>query len=48
MVRFGTIKTRDVDYARAKRNWLIALVLWLLMVAIFLIRFVLILLATRS
>lgn len=33
-IRFGRIKTKDIDYARAKRNCLIALVLWSLMFAV--------------
>ena len=32
--RFGSIKTADVDYATAKRNWIISLFLWLLMLAV--------------
>jgi hypothetical protein len=32
--RFGEIKTADVDYAAAKRNWFISLFLWLLMLAV--------------
>jgi hypothetical protein len=32
--RFGGIKTADVDYATAKRNWIISLFLWLLMLAV--------------
>ena len=32
--RFGGIKTADVDYAAAKRNWIISLFLWLLMLAV--------------
>lgn len=27
-VRYGSIKTTDVDYKQAYRNWIIALVLW--------------------
>ena len=34
-VRFGLIKTADVDYATARRNWIISLFLWLLMLAVF-------------
>ena len=33
-VRFGGIQTADVDYKRAKRNILVALVLWLLMIIV--------------
>ena len=32
--RFGEIRTADVDYAAAKRNWIISLFLWLLMMAV--------------
>jgi hypothetical protein len=33
-IRFGSIRTSDVDYATAKRNWIISLFLWLLMLAV--------------
>jgi hypothetical protein len=33
-VRFGGIQTADVDYKRAKRNVLVALGLWLLMIIV--------------
>jgi hypothetical protein len=33
-IKFGRIETADVDYKRAKRNWLGALVLWLLLLII--------------
>jgi uncharacterized membrane protein len=33
-IKFGRIKTADIDYKRAKRNWLGALVLWLLLLII--------------
>jgi hypothetical protein len=36
-LRFGRIKTADVDYARAQRNCLIATALWLLMFAVFIV-----------
>ncbi len=32
--RFGEIRTADVDYAAAKRNWTVSLFLWLLMMAV--------------
>jgi hypothetical protein len=35
-IRFARIKTADVDYSRAGRNWNTALLLWLLMLAVFL------------
>jgi hypothetical protein len=35
-VRFGGIKTADIDYKRAKRNILVALGLWLLIVPLLL------------
>ena len=38
-IKFGRIKTADVDYKRAKRNWLGALGLWLLMIPVVLIMF---------
>ena len=28
-IRFGLIRISDVDYATAKRNWIISLFLWL-------------------
>jgi hypothetical protein len=31
-VKYGGIKTADVDYARAKRNLLVSLGLWMLMI----------------
>jgi len=31
-VRYGTIRTSDIDYKQAYRNWLISLGLWLLMI----------------
>jgi hypothetical protein len=34
-IKYGRIQTADIDYKKAKRNWIVALVLWLLM-AIFL------------
>jgi hypothetical protein len=34
LVRFGGIKTEDVDYKSAKRNVLMALVLWVLMLLV--------------
>jgi len=34
-IRFARIKTADVDFAAAKRNWIISLFLWLLMFAVF-------------
>ena len=33
-IKFGRIKTADIDYKRAERNWLGALVLWLLLLLI--------------
>ena len=33
-VRFVGIKTTDVDYVTARRNWIISLFLWLLMLAV--------------
>ncbi len=33
-VRFGSIRTSDIDYKQAYRNWIISLVLWLLMIII--------------
>jgi hypothetical protein len=33
-IKFGRIKTADVDYKRANRNWFGALVLWLLLLII--------------
>jgi hypothetical protein len=32
--RYGGIITADVDYKRAKRNWIMALVLWVLLLVI--------------
>ena len=41
MVKYGGINTQDVDYKRAKRNLLTALILWLLMpVAVVILIFV--------
>ena len=34
LVRYGGIQTVDVDYKRARRNWLMALILWLLMIIV--------------
>jgi hypothetical protein len=34
-IRFGGIKTADIDFAAARRNWIISLFLWLLMLAVF-------------
>lgn len=51
-VRFGRIKTPDVDYRRAKRNWRISVGLWVLMLAVFVVPIILswwfFRLATRS
>ncbi len=33
-IKYGAIKTTDVDFKRAKRNWIMALVLWLLLLVI--------------
>ncbi len=33
-IKYGRIETADVDYKRAKRNWLGALVLWLLLLVV--------------
>ena|SRR5689334_6915398 len=38
-IKYGRIKTADIDYKRAKRNWLGALGLWLLAVPFVLIMF---------
>jgi hypothetical protein len=38
--RFGSLKTKDVDYASARRNWIISLFLWLLMLAVLFFRVV--------
>lgn len=32
--RFAGIKTRDVDYATARRTWIISIFLWVLMLAV--------------
>jgi hypothetical protein len=36
-VKYGGVKTEDVDYKRAWRNWATALVLWLLMPVVFVV-----------
>jgi hypothetical protein len=33
-VRYGSIRTSDVDFKTAYRNWIIALVLWVLMLIV--------------
>ena len=37
-VKFGKLQTSDVDYARAKRQKNIALILWIIAIPIFLVR----------
>jgi len=36
-LRFGRLQTNDPDYPRAKRNWLVALSIWLLMSVVWLL-----------
>ncbi|HKG60511.1 MAG TPA: hypothetical protein VKB05_12205 [Pyrinomonadaceae bacterium] len=49
-VKFGRLVTNDADYLKARRSWRLSLVLWLLILVIFIVRFLVYLLlavATR-
>ena len=37
-IKHGRIPSKDVDYRRAKRMWMVSLLLWLLAIGIFLLR----------
>lgn len=47
-VKFGRLQTTDADYRRAKRLWLIALVLWLIAIPLFVVRDLLVWLVARA
>ena len=40
-MRFGRLQTDDPDYPRAKRNWLVALLIWLLVPIVWIVLMVL-------
>lgn len=47
-IKYGAIKTTDVDYKSAKRNWIMALVLWLLLLVIAVVLIMLVALASYA
>ena len=47
-IKFGRLRTNDVDYQRAKRLRLVALVLWLVAIPLFIVRDILVAIVARA
>ena len=47
-IRFGRLQTNDTDYKRAKRLWMVALILWFVAIPLFVVRDILVTIVARA
>src|SRR5215510_3368706 len=47
-IKFGRLQTNDEDYQRAKRMWLVGLILWLVTIPLFVVRDIVVSIVARA